>query len=185
MAPEDDTDALHKKTEVLARHLDAAVVTGISSTFAGDTAAALQAWDRALTLGFALEGLPLRHVDRILQATAARLAAWEDTEEEVPGSAKLLRRHRAPGRAKRPITALHRIVASSGKACASAIVAEESATGDDRLLLVRALGAVLAPGEPPPQDEAALQALVENRTVDWETNELLQAAGLFGNGESN
>ena len=184
MAPEDDTDALHKKTEVLARHLDAAVVTGISSTFAGDRAAALAAWDRALALGLALEGLPLLHVDRILQATAARLAAWEDTDEEVPGSAKLLRRHRAPGRAKRPTTALHRIVASSGKACAAAVVAGESSTGDDRRLLVRALGALLAPGEPPPQDEGGLQALVKSRTVDWETNELLQAAGLSDKDES-
>ena len=184
MAPEEDPDALRKKTEVLARHLDAAVVTGISSTFADDTAGAIAAWDRALTLGFALAGLPLQHVDRILQATAARLAAWEDTEEEVPGSAKLLRRHRAPGRAKRPATALHRIVASSGKACAAAVVAAGASIGGDRQLLLRALGALLAPGEPPPQDEAALGTLAKSRTLDWETNELLQAVGLSGIGES-
>ena len=186
MAPEDDTDALHKKTEVLARHLDAAVVNGISSTFAGDTTSAVAAWDRALTLGYALEALPLQHVDRILQTTAARLAAWEDVEEEVPGTARLLRRHRAPGRAKRPATALHRIVAAVGKACAAAVVGGDTPfTDDDRSLLVRALGALLAPGAPPPANESALMALTSTRTVDWETKELLQAAGLFRNDESN
>ena len=184
MAPEDDAE--RQKTEVLARHLDAAVVSGISSTFAGDTPAALKAWDRALTLGYALESLPLEPVDRILQTTAARLAAWEDVEEEVPGTARLLRRHRAPGRAKRPATALHRIVAAVGKACAAAIVGGDRPFSDDeRRLLVRALGALLAPGALPAQDEEAVTDLASSRTVDWETKELLRAAGLFRKGESN
>ena len=182
MAPEDDAE--RQKVEVLARHLDAAVLTGISSTFSGDTAGAIGAWDRALTLGLALEGLPLEPVDRLLQATAARLAAWEDTEEEVPGSARLLRRHRAPGRAKRPGTALHRIIAASGKACAAAVVRQANVDEDDRRLLTRALGALLAPGTPPPADESAVAALAASRVVDWETTELLQAAGLLGKGES-
>ena len=164
-----------RKVEVLARHLDASVLVGISSTFAGDVGAAIEAWDRALTLGLALEGLPLEGVDPILQTAAARLAAWEDSEEEVPGSARLLRRHRAPGRARRPITALHRIVAGCGRACALAIVTDGRAQ-DQEWLVVRALGAVLAPGRPPPADAAAVRELASRQKVDWETAQLLEAA---------
>lgn len=162
------------KVEVLARHLDASVLTGISSTFAGNVDAAIEAWDRALVLGFALEGLPLTAVDPILQTTAARLAAWEDSEEDVPGNARLLRRHRAPGRAKRPSTALHRIVAGCGRACATAL-ATGGAGEADQQLLARALGAMLAPGRPPPTDAAAVRELARTQKVDWEVSELLRA----------
>lgn len=176
MTPEED--AARQKVEVLARHLDAAVVNALASTFAGNEADAIASWDRALTLALALESLSLEPVDPILQATAARLAAWEDVEEGTPGEARLLRRHRAPGRAKRPTTALHRIVAASGKACAAAIVARGAASEDERRLLVRALGAVLAPGRLPPADEASLAELATDRVVDWQTAELLGAAGI-------
>lgn len=173
MTLEEDED--RQKATVLARHLDATVIAGISSTFAGNAPAAIEAWDRALTLGLALESLPLADVDPILQTTAARLAAWEDTEEEVPGSARLLRRHRAPGRARRPLTALHRVVASCGRACATALVTEGLAESNERLVAC-ALGAMLAPGRPPPANAGAVRALASRQKVDWETSELLKAA---------
>ena len=173
MRPEDDAE--RQKTEVLARHLDATVVTALSSTMAGNAAAAIETWDRAITLGLALEKLPLEGVDRILQTTAARLAAWEDTEEEVPGSARLLRRHRAPGRARRPLTALHRVIAGCGRACATAIVAE-GLVAAHQPLLARAVGSMLAPGQLPPTDPASLRELAKHHKVDWETAELLEAA---------
>ena len=183
MTPDEEGSAA-KKAEVLAHHLDATVVTAIASTFTEDTLGAITAWDRALVLGLALEDLPLEGVDRLLQTTASRLAALEDVREEVPGSASLLRRHRAPGRARRPATALHRIVTACGKACASAIVASGATGAEHRRPLLRAFGAVLAPGTPPPEDQAAVEALVASRVVDWETAELLEAAAIAGALES-
>ncbi|MFP5327882.1 MAG: hypothetical protein ACLGHT_10420 [Acidimicrobiia bacterium] len=171
-----EEDAARLKVEVLARQLDAEVITGISSTFSGDTRAAIEAWDRALAVGLALEGLRLEPVQVILQTTAARLAAWEDSEEEIPGQARLLRRHRAPGRAKRPKTALHTVLVTTGRACAMAISVAGLDDEEHRRLLVRALGAVLAPGSAPPANASALKALASRQVVDWETASLLEAA---------
>lgn len=171
-----EEDAARLKVEVLARQLDAEVITGISSTFSDDIGTAIAAWDRALAIGLALEGLDLAPVDRVLQTTAARLAAWEDSEEETPGQARLLRRHRAPGRAKRPKTALHTVLVATGRACAIAIAGAGPIEDERRRLLVRALGAMLAPGSIPPADASALERLASRQVVDWETADLLRTA---------
>lgn len=180
MRPEQDPE--RRKAEALVTYLDSTLVSALGAVFRDDTPEALAHWDRVLTLTAALQRVRLDpHVAAAIGAMAGRLAAWEDAEEEVPGNARLLRRHRAPGREREAKIALRRLRISAGRALAAGCLHGAVAVGvpsvEAERLMLRGLGALLDPDAAEPAGEAALAALVagHGKRLDWDTRELLTA----------